>query len=497
MRKISCAAMFLSAAAMTGWCGEAFADFPKPVARASVSSIKNAEAFLTRIGVSLQIAPMIEKRLDLAPGTLATDKPVGVAVAADKESWDAAPNGSAMVVAVLPVVAGKGTIEEIKSKGGFEVIGRDDFATRGGYFFKRGTDHLFVSTGSDHAAGMVPEDAFKADYAQNPPLAAITGNFALAKAALPVVYKRFMAGGDVMTGADVANLDHLSLQFAPQGDNLQMKCWWVPGTMVAPAAHPRPSFPGTVLGEIHLTRAKGDTNPLLAVLSQSGELPKFQIVGPLLSLADAASIAITVDGAKQPTLSVVSQFDGENQTLADFKTAWADGVKKGSGKALTTYASGGKTVNRGVIEASAGGGKTLYIDLLADQHVVYATVSTSDAHLVEQLAAAGMKGQIPAGMVAIGEIDLGGCLSAFQELGGAATLGAPAITSALSGGRIQFTSQVASGYVYSDFEIPIPVVKNVITLATTLFGTPAAPAGRGTATPGRNNRAGAGGSPPR
>lgn len=489
----------------------AFAAPPKPFVRASIQSIKAAEQFLNQIGMPMQLAPMIEHNIGLEAGSIVADRPVGMVVLSDKELLKVQDQGRQAMVLILPVASGKATIEQLRSSGFNEVIGSDDFAQKGDNFVKRTADTLVVAA-VDRALNLTEEAPFKADYAAAPaPLAALTVNFAAVKSSAPDVYKAILNNlaptqsssrpEDAAIQAEhrdtLEQLERISLQVATQANDVHLKTWWVPSTMDAPAAHPRPAFPAGLIAEIHMSLPPGSLRQIMPAIG-GDESSRREAVGKLvdvLASANTLSLGVAASADNVPTLYIVEQFNGDADLPAAVKSAWASAGKQTSPeKPLATYQAAGKEVLRAEVPSGKTGGKPLFVDVLQNGRVAMITVSPSDAHAIEQLAAAGMKGQLPAGTLTTGTADPGKLVQAAESL-----LGQPlpfpigTFGRALEGAPIGWTSQVSSGYVYTDIQLPIATVKNIVAIAGPLLGGggPATPAPARGNTPRSGARGGA------
>jgi hypothetical protein len=486
----------VAAIAAAGMAGRVWAAPPKPFVRASIQSIKAAEQFLAQIGMPMQLGPMIEHSLGVEAGAVATDRPVGMVVLANKELLKVEDQGKGAAVVVVPMVAGKGTIEQLRSTGFNEVIGNEDFAQKGDMFVKRSEDSMLVA-GADRPLNLVEEAPFKADYAAAPapaPVAAATFNLAAIRTAVPDVYNailtRLAPNQSSARPEDAAiqaqhrdmleHLERISLQVATQANDVHVKTWWIPSTMDAPAAHPRPAFPPGLAAEIHMSLPPGTLRQMMP-LTGGDESTRREATGKLVDVVASAStisLGLGMSAENVPTLYVVEQFDQDIDLGAAVKSAWATAGKQTAGeKPLATYQSGGKTVLRAEIPPGKSGGKPVFVDFEQNGRVALITVSPSEAHAIDALAAAGMKGQLVQGLLTTGSADPGKLVEVIEGLTGqpvAFPLGM--LSRTMEGQAIGWTSQVSAGYVYTDVQVPIATVKNLVAMAGPMMGGRAGPA---------------------
>jgi hypothetical protein len=489
MRKSTLTASLLAALTLAA-AVPARADNPKPFLRASLQSTKAADAFLAQLGIPLQLAPALEKHFDLEAGTIDPAKPLGLVIVPDRETLHLEDFGHEALVVVLPAVQGKSTAQQLRASGGHEIIDRgEDFSRKGDFSIKRGENHLFLGQGSDHPVGMVDETVFDADYAQSPPLAAVTLNMASLKTNIPALYAQLLrmapagtsgrpedAAKQAQQSQFLQDLQRVSLQIAPQGPDVHFKTWWVPATGQPPAAHPRPTFNVPLALEAHFQLPPGTLRQLFAAVP-GDENARREGVGQLVDVlagADTISIGLSNAEGHPAGLFIVEQFDSDGDVLAQVQAAWESARKQFSSlKPATVDKALGQPAVRLELPAARPDQRPLTLEILQRGRSLYIVAAHTPGGLKGFFDAA-PNGTLAAGTVATGTADLALLPAALADLTGEH---APLPGAAFQNQHLQWNSQIASGYVFTDLTVPIATLKNLAGMA----GPFLAPAGRGNA----------------
>jgi hypothetical protein len=474
-------ALALCVAGTSAWAQEA----PKPWLKASIASPQAVDAFLKKLDFPLTVGPQIEQAVGLEAGALAQDRPGGAVVLADDKLMHINGPLSAATIVVVPVQAGGATPEKLKENGWQAVEGKTDEVTRGGLIAKRSGNALMITGGSDEGIARVAENGFAADVASGA-LAVVSLDLAALKAGCPDAYNAIIQGAKTggslpknpaeQSGRDAAvamieALEHLTLQLVPTGDTVHLKTAWSPTTVTPPKGHPRPAFPANTAAEIHVAFPPGHNGQwidnLLALGNPPRDAAQIQRVFHLLVGGDTVSVAIGDAGdGKSPTVYVVEQFDKDFDAVAELKALWNDSAKTSpSQKPLTTYDLGGKTVTRANMDGDRPD-QHIAMDLVQDGHTVMVTFSPAEGHPLEGLAKAGMKGELPAGLVTTGTIDPGQVVTTIQAFSPTAVPPpAIAIGAMLMGNKISWTSEIgANKTVNTDLSLPVDLVKTLMQL---------------------------------
>jgi hypothetical protein len=456
--------------------------------RASIASLDAVNKLMTDLDAP--VTDSLRKSLEAAPflgeGSVAGDKPLGMLLMAGENQ--PLMNEQTTILAV-PLAAGKSTVASLKEKGGQEVSGKADMVTMAKHTLRRTANYLFARSG-DNVFGLtaLTDEPFANDYKTPGNLALFTTDLAKLRSDMPDAYKQLVAMGSMvpgMRGGDpnspnplqklIDKIDRLTLALNRDEKNLHLQAWKTPFAVKTGKELPRPAFPAGVIAQMHVVYPDKETAHWLE--AQVDGLQDSSVPGPpetkaqmksllqklaaLHSRLEGFSAGIAMQD-EMPIFYIVDQFGEDVDAAKDLKELQPDveaiGKANGMKTEMSTYDAGGKTVQR-LASTSDKPSDNLYIDVLQEGRVVYATISPKDRHDVEKLKAAGMNGK--SNVLCAGVLDLGALANQAKDA-------MAQFKTEFAGQGITWTVQAADGggnYMFVDVAVPFQAAKTIGKLA--------------------------------
>ncbi|HVT82327.1 MAG TPA: hypothetical protein VHM90_16915 [Phycisphaerae bacterium] len=515
---------------------------PVVVMRYSVSSVDNVNKLIAELGIPfpMDIKSQLESAPFLAPGSLATDRPMGMVIVAG-DPHKITPFQDSMAI-VVPVNAGKSTPEALTAAGATPIQDQKDTFSMGGapesFFLHRTAGNLIVKQmATSWGLSAIPDDVFTADYKDPSNFAVLSLNFEAMRKAAPEAYKSvaediasfpqmiagMIGGGPAPAAGDskpvlavMDKINRITAAIAQDDANLHLRYFHSPSPLTAKSREmPRPAFPAGTFFQMHVVypdaASAGFVEHQLAALPDdafaAGMPPVYHERMKALVLKAAAlntkSDAISAGFALRdghPVFYLVDQLSEQVDAGKELRDIFQEATglaTEGAGVKInldaTTYDAGANKVQHLVlapdIAAAAAAGTPLpavatvkiTVDTVQVGKTFYMAISdNADGKYVADLPAAGMKGS--SNVLCAGVLDLGEGFKAASDTGGMPGMTPDELQKlkqAFAGQAITWTVQSAdAGYLVADLQIPKVAIKKMIAAVS------GAPAGQ-EATPAR------------